>query len=39
MLDLIGCSEGTDKGRGYNETFGYGAYIGGDVDLVSKRLH
>lgn len=27
LLDLIGKSEGTDKGRGYNETLGYGASI------------
>lgn len=38
MLDLIGRSEGTDKGRGYNETLGYGAYTGGDVDLVRMTL-
>jgi len=38
MLDLIGNSEGTDKGRGYNETLAYGAYTGGDVDLVSMTL-
>lgn len=38
MLDLIGKSEGTDKGRGYNETLGYGGYTGGDVDLVSMTL-
>jgi len=38
MLDLIGTSEGTDKGRGYNETLAYGAYTGGDVDLVSMSL-
>lgn len=38
MLDLIGKSEGTDKGRGYNETLGYGAYTGGDQDLVSMSL-
>ncbi len=38
MLDLIGKSEGTDKGRGYNETLGYGAYTDGDVDLVSMTL-
>lgn len=37
-LDLIGKSEGTDKGRGYNETLGYGAYTGGDQDLVSMTL-
>lgn len=38
MLDLIGRSEGTDKGRGYDETLGYGAYTGGDVDLESMTL-
>ncbi len=38
MLELIGRSEGTDKGRGYNETLGYGAYTGGDVDLVGMTL-
>ena len=29
MLHLIGYAEGTDKGRGYNETLAYGAYSGG----------
>lgn len=38
MLSLIGKSEGTDKGRGYNETLGYGAYTGGDVNLVGMTL-
>ncbi|MCG7503399.1 hypothetical protein [Mesorhizobium retamae] len=38
MLDLLGKSEGTDKGDGYNETLGYGAYTGGDVDLVNMTL-
>lgn len=44
MLDLIGISEGTDRragnkpARGYNETLAYGAYTGGDVDLVSMTL-
>ncbi|WP_244483237.1 hypothetical protein [Mesorhizobium sp. 1M-11] len=38
VLDLIGKSEGTDKGDGYNETLNYGAYTGGDVDLVSMTL-
>lgn len=38
MLDLLGVSEGTDKGRGYNETLGYGAYTGGDVNLVGMTL-
>jgi len=26
ILDLIGMGEGTDKGRGYNETLGYGKF-------------
>ena len=38
ILDLIGHTEGTDKGRGYNETLAYGAYTGGDVDLVNMTL-
>jgi len=38
MLDLIGFTEGTDKGNGYNETLAYGAYTGGDVNLVSMTL-
>lgn len=38
LLDLIGFTEGTDKGDGYNETLDYGAYTGGDVDLVSMTL-
>lgn len=38
MLDLIGRSEGTDKGRGYNETLAYGALTGGNVDLVNMTL-
>lgn len=38
LLDLIGKSEGTDKGRGYNETLAYGAYTGGDVELVAMTL-
>jgi len=38
LLDLIGFTEGTDKGDGYNETLAYGAYTGGDVDLVSMTL-
>ena len=46
MLDLIGRSEGTDKGRGYNETLGYGTMLDGKVtkgkgptaDLVSMTL-
>ncbi|WP_266030446.1 lysozyme family protein [Brucella intermedia] len=38
LLDLIGFTEGTDKGDGYNETLGYGAYTGGDVVLVKMSL-
>ena len=38
MLDLLGQSEGTDKGRGYNETLAYGAYTGGNVNLVDMTL-
>jgi len=38
VLDLLGHTEGTDKGRGYNETLGYGRYTGGDVDLVNMTL-
>jgi len=38
ILNLIGNTEGTDKGDGYNETLGYGAYTGGDVDLVNMTL-
>lgn len=37
--DLVGLTEGTDKGRGYNETLGFGAYTGGPVDLVNKTLN
>jgi len=38
LLDLIGFTEGTDKKRGYNETLAYGAFTGGDVDLVSMTM-
>lgn len=38
MLDLIGKSEGTDKGRGYNETLDYGKWTGGDRNLVTMTL-
>lgn len=38
MLDLIGQAEGTDRKRGYNETLAYGAFTGGNVDLVSMTL-
>ncbi len=39
ILDLIGAAEGTDKGRGYNETLGYGAFTGGAVNLTSMTLN
>lgn len=39
ILDLIGYAEGTDKGRGYNETLDYGRYTGGNVDLINMTLN
>ncbi|WP_266031232.1 lysozyme family protein [Brucella intermedia] len=38
LFNLLGKSEGTDKGRGYNETLSYGAYTGGPVNLVGMTL-
>ncbi|MBA8881731.1 tape measure protein [Phyllobacterium myrsinacearum] len=38
FLDLIGYAEGTDKGRGYNETLGFGKFTGGDQNLVGMTL-
>lgn len=39
MLDLISRAEGTAAPkRNYNETLGYGAYTGGNVDLVRMTL-
>ncbi|MBN9333879.1 hypothetical protein [Devosia sp.] len=38
VLDLLGKSEGTAKGRGYNETLAYGAYTGGHRNLVTMTL-
>lgn len=38
LLDLVGHTEGTDKGRGYNESLAYGAYTGGDRNLVAMTL-
>jgi len=38
LLDLIGLTEGTDKGRGYNETLAYGRLTGGPVDLIGMTL-
>ncbi|MGP2491061.1 hypothetical protein ACTDI4_05470 [Mesorhizobium sp. PUT5] len=34
MLDLIGKSEGTDKGRGYNEMLASGAHASSAVDQI-----
>jgi muramidase (phage lysozyme) len=39
MLDTIGTTEGTDRGRGYNETLGYGKFTGGAVDLESMTIN
>lgn len=38
LLDLIGFTEGTDEGDGYNETLDYGAYTGDDVTLIGMTL-
>lgn len=38
LADLVGGTEGTDKGRGYNETLAYGKLTGGDVDLENMTL-
>lgn len=38
LLGLIGNAEGTDKGRGYNEVLGYGAYGGKEASLVTMTL-
>lgn len=38
LLNLIGLYEGTDRGRGYNETLGYGKFTGGDVNLTMMTL-
>lgn len=38
LLDLIGHTEGTDKGDGYNETLAYGKFTGGNVNLVGMTL-
>lgn len=38
FLDLIGKAEGTDKGRGYNESLAYGSLTGGPKDLVNMTL-
>jgi muramidase (phage lysozyme) len=38
LFNLFGKSEGTDRGRGYNETLSYGAFTGGDVNLIGMTL-
>lgn len=38
LLNLLGHTEGTDKGEGYNETLGYGKFTGGKVNLESMTL-
>ena len=38
ILDLIGQTEGTDRGDGYNETLAYGRLTGGDVVLIDMTL-
>lgn len=38
VLNLIGFTEGTDKGDGYNETLSYGAFTNGDVILTDMTL-
>jgi len=38
VFDVLGKSEGTDKGRGYNETLAYGAFTGGEVDLENMTI-
>jgi muramidase (phage lysozyme) len=38
LLNLIGKTEGTDKGDGYNETLAYGKFTDGDVNLVGMTL-
>jgi tape measure domain-containing protein len=39
IRDLIGYAEGTDKGRGYNETLDYGRWTGGPVNLVNMTVN
>ena len=38
LLNMIGRYEGTDRGRGYNETLDYGRWTGGNVNLTSMTL-
>lgn len=39
LSDLIGAAEGTDRGRGYNETLGYGKFTGGNRNLTAMTLN
>ncbi|WP_192255023.1 D-Ala-D-Ala carboxypeptidase family metallohydrolase [Mesorhizobium silamurunense] len=38
LLNLLGHTEGTDKGEDYNETLGYGKFTGGKVNLEGMTL-
>lgn len=38
LFDLLGHTEGTDRGAGYNESLAYGAYTGGPRNLVAMTL-
>jgi muramidase (phage lysozyme) len=38
LFNLIGKSEGTDKGKGYNESLGYGKWTDGPQDLSKMTL-
>lgn len=39
ILNLLGEAEGTDKGRGYDETLAYGALTGGPVELTKMTVN
>lgn len=39
ILNLLGQAEGTDKGRGYDETLAYGALTGGPVELTKMTVN
>lgn len=38
IFDLLGHTEGTDRGAGYNESLAYGAYTNGPRNLVTMSL-
>jgi len=38
FLNLVGEAEGTDKGRGYNESLAYGKFSGGAKDLTNMTF-